>query len=569
MPRRIDIELTSARPDGSWTWRAAGALKPRGVLDGKLLTSGAKPGDVLRVDAEFEIEGITIVNVLPPKEKRSEPERLEIIGPPRAQTPGVTTSLARPPRDGDDNPRPRRGEGSRDGGERPPARSSRPPREGSDRGGGSPRPSRGDRPRIDRGSRPGGPLGSGRGSGERSGGGRGPGDHAGGPVGADRGADDSGRGRRSGPGGEAAEVTTSGDQGDVSGAPPAGDRGVDPTGSPRGRDGGSRAGGRDGRSGGPGGSAGGARGRRPGGVPGDEHRPGGPPRSQRPGRAGRDHPAAEAEGAPSGGRSGPSGPERHKPRRLNPGSTHRHALLDTLPPEHRPIAEQVIRGGIPAVRTAIHLEGEKAAAEGRPAPNAQALLAIAEELLPKVKAAEWRDRAEAAAKVADELPLRELRSLLDGASAARDDESRSLAANLRETLERRGEALRTGWVEEIQTNLSESRVVRALRLSARPPEATTKLPADLAAQLTDAASKAMSPDTPSDRWAAMLDAVAASPVRRQVKPLGLPADAKEPLLQAARQQSARVPALAPMLGITMPPPPGPVRPSPPPTPASN
>jgi hypothetical protein len=187
-------------------------------------------------------------------------------------------------------------------------------------------------------------------------------------------------------------------------------------------------------------------------------------------------------------------------------------------------------------------------------------LAIAEDLLPKVKAAEWRDRADAAAKMADELPLRDLRAILDGASAARDEESRGLAANLRDTLERRQESLRTGWVEEIQTNLAETRVVRALRLSARPPDATTKLPADLAAQLTDAAGRAMSPDTPSERWAAMLEAVAASPIRRQVKPEGLPTDATEPLLQAARQQSGRVPALAAMLGISMPPPPGPVRP---------
>lgn len=220
------------------------------------------------------------------------------------------------------------------------------------------------------------------------------------------------------------------------------------------------------------------------------------------------------------------------------------------------------------MRTAIHLEGEKATAEGRPAPNADALLAIAEDILPKVKAAEWRDRADAAAKLGDELPLRDLRTILEGASAARDEESRNLAASLRETLDRRTEVLRTGWLEEIQTNLAESRVVRALRLSARPPDATTKLPADLATQLTEAAGKAMSSDTPSDRWAAMLEAVAASPIRRQVKPEGLPSDATEPLLQAARQQSGRVPALAAMLGISMPPPPGPVRPSPPPVPGT-
>src|ERR1700732_2524089 len=125
MARRIDIELTSARPDGSWTWRAAGALKPRGVLEGSLLYDGAKAGDVVRADAEFEVEGITIVGVLPPKEKkRSEPERLEGVGAPREATPGVTASLtSRPGRDRDGGPggRPPRRDGdgaSRRGGER-------------------------------------------------------------------------------------------------------------------------------------------------------------------------------------------------------------------------------------------------------------------------------------------------------------------------------------------------------------------------------------------------------------------------------------------------------------------
>lgn len=292
-------------------------------------------------------------------------------------------------------------------------------------------------------------------------------------------------------------------------------------------------------------------------------------RSDRPTRPPRDPstPASPGSGSGAGARSGSGAgrsaaetPERPKARRLATGNVYRNALLEALAPEHRPIAEQVIRGGIPAVRTALHLEAEKATAEGRPAPHAEELLAIAEEILPKVKAAEWRDRADAAAKVADELPLRDLRAIVEGASAARDDESRNLAASLRETLERRIATLRSGWIEEIQTNLAETRVVRALRLSARPPDAATKLPSELAAQLTEAAGKAMSPDTPSERWAAMLEAVVASPVRRQVKPEGLPSDATEPLLQAARQQSGRVPALAAMLGISMPPPPGPIRP---------
>ena len=88
MARRIEIELTSSRPDGSWTWRAAGAREPRGVLDGNLLPEGAKAGDVLRAEAEFEIDGITIVSVLAPKENsRPEPQRIEIIGSGRPEGP--------------------------------------------------------------------------------------------------------------------------------------------------------------------------------------------------------------------------------------------------------------------------------------------------------------------------------------------------------------------------------------------------------------------------------------------------------------------------------------------------
>ena len=93
MSRRIEVELTSSRPDGVWTWRAAGARQPKGELDGSLLYPGAKVGDVVRADANFDIDGINVIGVLPPKGARAEPERLEIIGPPRRDAPGVTTVL--------------------------------------------------------------------------------------------------------------------------------------------------------------------------------------------------------------------------------------------------------------------------------------------------------------------------------------------------------------------------------------------------------------------------------------------------------------------------------------------
>ena len=46
MPSRIDVELTSARPDGTWTWRAAGAREPKGVVEASVLPEGAKVGDI-------------------------------------------------------------------------------------------------------------------------------------------------------------------------------------------------------------------------------------------------------------------------------------------------------------------------------------------------------------------------------------------------------------------------------------------------------------------------------------------------------------------------------------------
>ena len=231
--------------------------------------------------------------------------------------------------------------------------------------------------------------------------------------------------------------------------------------------------------------------------------------------------------------------------------------MDSLPPEQQAVAEQVLRGGIPAVRTALHLEREKAASEGRPAPNTDQLITMAEELLPRLKAAEWRDRAEAAAADADAISLRDLRAVVAGADVARDDETRALGAQLREALERRVTGLHQEWAAEINAHLDDNRLVRAIRLSSRPPDPAARLDAELSQRLADAAGRAMSPETSADRWASLLEAVAASPIRRNVQPAGLPIDAPADLKRAAHQQSGSIPALAKLLGVTIPPPPRP------------
>ena len=450
MGRRIEVELTSTRDDGTWTWRAAGAKQPKGVLDAGLLYEGARVGDVVRAEADFEIEGILITSVLPPREKRAEPSRLEIIGPPREHQ-GVTSSLV--PKS--DRPRPERGRGrDRDGRDSGPGDRGRPA--GADRRGGPSRPR------------------------------------------------DDGAGRAAGPRAE--------------GRP-----------RPEGR--------RPERQ---------HEDRRPGAG---RSREGGGARSEGREREGRERrPAAP-----------PAEPAAPKPKRLAPANVHRAAALESLAPEQRAVAEQVLRGGIPAVRQAIDAQNARLREEGQSEVKPGPLVALAEQLLPLLKAAEWRDRAEAAAKVVDEVSLRDLRSVVAGADSARDDEARLLAGTLRQALERRVNEQRDRWVTDITGALDEGRLVRALRLSAHPPDPSTRFPADLALRLGEAAGAAMTADVTPDRWGTLLEAVAESPVRRSVKPVALPTEPGEPLLHAARQASGRVPALAALLGISMPPPPGPPR----------
>ena len=114
--------------------------------------------------------------------------------------------------------------------------------------------------------------------------------------------------------------------------------------------------------------------------------------------------------------------------------------------------------------------------------------------------------------------------------------------------------------------------MRALRISGRPPEPGIRFPAELAKRLSDAGGEALAPDTTPDRWAAVLEAVVASPVRRTITPKGLPAEPGEAPGHALRQAAPRVPAIAALLGDPPGPPPAvrradPVAPAWPPTPA--
>jgi hypothetical protein len=422
MSRRIDIELTSTREDGTWTWRAAGAKQPKGVLAGSLLPGDAAVGDVVRADVETTLDGTDVLAVTAPKAKHRPVEGLIELAPKELKEDQLVTTTLAPKRGGD-----RRDRGDR--GDRGPRREGdRGPRREGDRG-----------PR-----REGGPRG-------------------------DR------------PGGE--------------------------------------------RSGGP-------RGDRPGGD-----RSGGP-RGERPDRPRRDRPAP---------------PTKPKAKRLRPGRTHRKAALDLLAPEEQVIAEQVLRGGVPAVRQAVDKMNEEARAAGRPEVKPDALLAVAERLLPALRSAEWRDRAEAAVADLDELDLRDLRSVVVAAdTGAKDDEGRALAAQIREGLARRVDQEQAAWLAEIAETLADGRVVRALRLSSRPPKAGAPLPAELATKLSEAAGAALTADTIVDRWATVLDALSFSPVRLTVVPASRPETPSAELVAAITRVASRIPKVAEAFGIEAP-----------------
>ncbi|WP_419841436.1 hypothetical protein [Candidatus Poriferisodalis sp.] len=435
MSPRLDIELTSRREDGSWTWRAAGAKQPKGLLDGELAPSDAAAGDVLRVDAAFEIDGIFVTAVLPPKARSGRPpsERIELLGTferKEAQR-KETSTAASSATDAPDRGSPKRGaDGQRK----------------RDRGGN----------RNTQGA---------------------------------RGTRESQRRRR--------EASTD--------AVPGGER--------------------------------------------DEQRP--RRRRDGPKRDSSDRSASQtrhdsAQPKPES----PDSPSRPRAPKLRPGRMHREALFASLPAEQRIVAEQVARGGLAAVRAEIAEQNRRAAAAGASEVPADGLLSLAESLVGRVQMAEWRDRADAALAGIDRVDLRDLRSVVVAAEDfARDAQTRELAETIRAGLNRRVEQSQQEWHLELRETLAQGRVVRALRLSSRPPKAGAPLPPEIAEELTSQANAALGTGNSQHRIAVVLEAAAFSPIRPYIVLPNIPAAPAEELLEAARKFASRLPEVAAALGV--------------------
>ena len=393
MSRRIEIELTSKREDGTWTWRAAGAQQPKGVVEDSVVPAGSQVKDVVRAEVESDLDGTRVLSIAAPKQKAERSGMLQLLPSEKPFEP-VTQQL--------------RKKGGRDGDKR-----RGPRREG----------------------------GEGRPRGER----------------------------------------------------------------------------RD----------------------GDKRREGGEGRSERPRRPFFETP--------------PELPQRPKPKRIKPKRVNVDAVLAELPEAQRAIAEKVLNGGVPAVRAAIEEQNKKAVAEGREKVPAEGLLQIAENLLPRLRVAEWRDRALSAETIIEDVDVRDLRSIVVTADqlVAIDEPTRALVAKMKQALVVRQETEIRHWLEDIDAATKVGRVVRALRLSSQPPKAGVPFPAGLATQLVDATVLGLTVDAPAERWITLLEAAAFSPVHAKVLPPAIPAVVSEDLLKTIVRLGPLMPQLAALFGVAV------------------
>jgi hypothetical protein len=239
-------------------------------------------------------------------------------------------------------------------------------------------------------------------------------------------------------------------------------------------------------------------------------------------------------------------------------TTHRNGLLATLSPEQLPVAEQLLRGGMPAVRAAVAEQNKNATAQGRPTIDPVTIDRIAEDLLGRTTLALWKDRAAGAIGAGRELRLRDLRAVVTSAkTVSLDEEARAQLKELQAALTLRLETLRTQWTEKLDAAVASKNVPEALRLVASPPDMSTRVSAEMATKVVGLASEALTAEQDVARWKEIVNLAVETSIRRNIKPQGIPAD--ESCKMLAIKSAGAIPEFAKLLGMRVPPPPPPTR----------
>ncbi len=292
--------------------------------------------------------------------------------------------------------------------------------------------------------------------------------------------------------------------------------------------------------------------------PGSKDR-GGAPTGEKSERGPRtERPASGARPARSDRPARPSGARTGGPVVAPLTTIYRNALLATLSPEQLPVAEQLLRGGMPAVRSAVAEQNKNATAQGRPTIDAETIDRIAEELLGKTNLALWKDKAAGAIGAGRELRLRDLRAVVTSAkTVSLDDEGRQQLKELQTALTSKVDHLRTVWNEKLETALNSKNVAETLRLVARPPDMSTRVSAEMAAKVVTMTSETLTADLDAAAWNEIVTLAVDTSIRRNIKPVGIPANDVSKAL--AIKNAGAIPELAKLLGMPVPPPPPPSR----------
>ena len=233
-----------------------------------------------------------------------------------------------------------------------------------------------------------------------------------------------------------------------------------------------------------------------------------------------------------------------KSKRLKAKRHHRNEALKNLPNETKRIAEILLQKGLPGLRESIDVQNKTAKKAGEPEIPEDILLKLAEQIYPNLRTAEWLDRADGALRGMETIDLRDIRSVIVASdNVQKNNEVKSLAEKLKEGFNKRVETDQQNWLKEVISTLKEGRVVRALRLSSRPPKAGFPLPEDLLNSLTEATNAALAADVTQSRWGTIAEAAAFSPIHDRVVPEGVPENPSEELTKIIRRISSKAPSI--------------------------
>jgi hypothetical protein len=90
-----------------------------------------------------------------------------------------------------------------------------------------------------------------------------------------------------------------------------------------------------------------------------------------------------------------------------------------------------------------------------------------------------------------------------------------------------------------------------LKLSSQPPKAGAPFPSELGSRLAAAASQNLEADAPSDRWIAVLEAAAFSPVRSQLVAPAPPNAVTTELATTITRLAPSIPQIAALFSIVV------------------